>query len=64
MSTPKKAPSFLRRYLAGETGRMVLLTALLFAMEAIGPLAAFLEARRAPGNLRRNAAPLAVYSGF
>ncbi len=52
MKTQPQAPGFLRRYLAGETGRMVLLTALLFASIAaqiINPLIMrhFIDAARA-----------------
>ena len=52
MSIPTQAPGFLRRYLTGETGRMVLLTALLFASIAaqiINPfiLRHFIDAARA-----------------
>ncbi len=52
MKTQPQAPSSLRRYLAGETGRMVLLTALLFASIAaqiINPLIMrhFIDAARA-----------------
>ena len=52
MKTQSQAPGFLRRYLAGETGRMVLLTALLFASIAaqiVNPLIMrhFIDAARA-----------------